>query len=57
MSPERFLLALVVFVALLLVFLVAVREGRFASHRQRQAVMAAIAVAALLVWFVPFPAR
>ena len=57
MPLERFFLALIVAVALLLVFVIAVREGRFASHTQRKLVVAAIVVAAFLIWLVPFPAR
>jgi hypothetical protein len=55
MSFERFLFALLVAAALLLLFLLAVREGRFASPGHRKAVVAAIAVAALLISLVPFP--
>ena len=57
MPLERFFLALTVAVGLLLVFVIAVREGRFASHTQRKLVVAAIVVAAFLIWLVPFPAR
>ena len=53
MSFERLLLALAIAAFLLLLFLVAVREGRFASHGRRKAVVAAIALTALLVWLVP----
>ncbi|HEX4739661.1 MAG TPA: hypothetical protein VH331_19100 [Allosphingosinicella sp.] len=57
MSFERLLLGLFIAAGLLILFLVAVREGRFASPRHRKAVVAAIIVAALLIWLVPFPAR
>jgi hypothetical protein len=57
MSFERLLLGLVIAAALLILFLVAVREGRFASHGQRRTVVAVIALVALLIWLVPFPAR
>jgi len=53
MSFERLLLSFVIAAALLVAFLVAVREGRFASHGQRKIVVAAIAVTALLVWLAP----
>jgi hypothetical protein len=56
MSFERFLLGLLLAALLLAVFLVAVREGRFASPGRRKAAVAAIAVAALLVWLAPLHA-
>ena len=57
MSFERPLLALLIAAALLILFLVAVREGRFASPGRRIVVVAAIAVTAFLVWLAPFPAH
>jgi hypothetical protein len=53
MNFERFSIALAAAAALLLLFLVAVREGRFASPRARAAVVAAIIVLTLLIWRLP----
>jgi hypothetical protein len=57
MSFERLVVGVLVAAALLILFLVAVREGRFASPGRRMAAAAAIAVVALIVWLLPFPAR
>ena len=57
MDFERLSLALLLAAALLLLFLGAVREGRFASPRRRMAAVAAILLIAFLVWLVPFPAH
>ena len=47
------LLAIVSAVLLFLVFLFAVREGRFASHRARLAATLSILIVAVLVWLGP----
>lgn len=57
MPMVRVLLSLLLAAVLLLLFLVAVREGRFASPGRRLAALAAIAAAAFLAWLIPFPAR
>ena len=57
MSFERPLFSLLLAGFLLLLFLFAVREGRFASPGQRWAVVIAIFLIALLAWLLPFPAH
>ena len=57
MFSGRFLFALLLATVLILVFLVAVREGRLASPGHRTLAVIIILVAALLVWLVPFPAH
>jgi phosphatidylserine synthase len=54
MNLERFFIGLPAAAALLLLFLVAVREGRFASPRTRAGGVATIALLALLIWLLPF---
>lgn len=46
-------LAVIAAIALFLLFLVAVREGHFASHRARLGATLSIALIAVLIWLGP----